>query len=322
MSRALAYVTASATGISETEWRIYYLLTTCTYECISDPYPRPYEGFLHCSGLRIRHDISQYLVDKEVDEVRVFFWYHRQFFETAKKRYLQDPSLKVEIHSLMADYYLGKWHGVKKPFKYTPAQMKKVEASSPDCEADRRIAAQPIIFSQDADGKNIRYNKRKLNKLPFHLYKANRQKELRAICLLNYTWLQHKLYATSIQQILYDYQLFGERESVLHKAIKAALSTLKKFPETLSIEICGRYLALLQTKVDSEEMSLLDESMMASGRIFTWFPISIVSVFQVRLSCIHWNTTGYQSIPRWPPSQMTQHILLCFQRRMMCLSGI
>ena len=266
VSRALAYVTASATGISETELEDLLSLDDVVLTSVYQIHIPPLRRIPPLLWVRIRHDISQYLVDKEVDEVRVFFWYHRQFFETAKKRYLQDPSLKVEIHSLMADYYLGKWHGVKKPFKYTPAQMKKVEASSPDCEADRRIAAQPIIFSQDADGKNIRYNKRKLNKLPFHLYKANRQKELRAICLLNYTWLQHKLYATSIQQILYDYQLFGERESVLHKAIKAALSTLKKFPETLSIEICGRYLALLQTKVDSEEMSLLDESMMASGK--------------------------------------------------------
>ena len=265
VSRALAYVTASATGISETELEDLLSLDDVILTSVYQIHIPPLRRIPPLLWVRIRHDISQYLVDKEVDEVRVFFWYHRQFFETAEKRYLQDPSIKVEIHSLMSDYYLGKWHGVKKPFKYTPGQMKRVEASSPDSEADRKIAAQPIIFSQDLNGKNVRYNKRKLNKLPFHLYKANRQKELRALCLLNYPWLQNKLYATSIQQILYDFKLFGEQESVLHKAIKASLSTLKKFPETLSIEISGRYLALLQTKVDNEEMALLDESMMASG---------------------------------------------------------
>ena len=272
VSRALAYVTASATGISETELEDLLSLDDVVLTSVFQIHIPPLRRIPPLLWVRIRHDISQYLVDKEVDEVRVFFWYHRQFFETAKKRYLQDASFKSEIHSLMADYYLGKWHGVKKPFKYTSEQMKRVEASSPDGEADRRIAAQPIIFSQDADGKNARYNKRKLNKLPYHLCKAGRQKELRAVCLLNYDWLQCKLYASSIQQILLDYQLFGERESVLHKALKAALATLKKFPETLAIEIAGRYLALLQTKVDRDEMKLLNDSMAASGNILQLVP--------------------------------------------------
>ena len=272
VSRALAYVTASGTGISETELEDLLSLDDVVLTSVYQIHIPPLRRIPPLLWVRIRHDISQYLVDKEVDEVRVFFWYHRQFIETAKKRYLSDATFKCEIHSLMADYYLGKWYSVKKPFKYTMEQMKRVEASSPDSEADRRVAAQPMIFSQDADGKNIRYNKRKLSKLPYHLYKSNRQKELRALCLLNYQWLQNKLNATSIQQILLDYHLFGERESVLHKAIKAALSTLKKFPESLAVEISGRYLALLQAKMDAEEMKLLEESMAASGKSLCLVP--------------------------------------------------
>ena len=265
VSRALAYVTASGTGISETELEDLLSLDDVVLTSVFQIHVPPLRRIPPLLWVRIRHDISQYLVDKEVDEVRVFFWYHRQFIETARKRYLSDAGFKAEIHSLMADYYLGKWFRVKKPFKYTAEQMKRVGASSPDSEADRRIAAQPLMFSQDAD-KIIRYNKRKLSKLPYHLYKANRQSELRSLCLLNFEWLQTKLYATSIQQVLLDYQLFGERESVLHKAIKASLSTLKKFPESLAVEISGRYLALLQTKMDVEETKLLEESMKASGK--------------------------------------------------------
>ena len=266
VTRALAYVTASMTGISETELEDLLSLDDNVLTNVFQIHIPPLRRIPPLLWVRIRHDISQYLVDKEVDEVRSFFWYHRQFFETAEKRYMSDEKFKEEIHSLMADYYLGKWVGVEKPFKYTPEQMKRVGATSPDGKADRKISAQPLIYSQDANGKNVRYNKRKLNKLPYHLFEANRHEELRSLCLLNFEWNEIKLKAVSIQELLLDLALFGEKDGILHKALKASQSTLTKFPQTLAMEISGRLLALLQTNAQNDEIKLLEQSLTACAQ--------------------------------------------------------
>ncbi|WAR13694.1 NWD2-like protein [Mya arenaria] len=264
VTRSLSYVTASASGISETELEDLLSLDDTVLTDVFQIHIPPLRRIPPLLWVRIRHDISQYLVDKEVDEVRSFFWYHRQFFETAKKRYLSDKVYKQEIHSLMADYYLGKWYGIKKPFRYTPEQMKKIGITSPDDEADRKISAQPLIYSKE--GKIVRYNKRKLNKLPYHLYKANRAGEVRSVCLFNYNWLLNKIKAVSLQDVLLDYTHFGENNGIIHKALKAGKSTLKLFPETIAIELCGRLLALLQTKTEKHETKLLEDSMQASAK--------------------------------------------------------
>ncbi|XP_060582877.1 NACHT and WD repeat domain-containing protein 2-like [Ruditapes philippinarum] len=266
VTRALAYVTASMTGISETELEDLLSLDDDVLTNVFQIHVPPLRRIPPLLWVRIRHDISQYLVDKEVDEVRSFFWYHRQFFETAERRYLSDEKLKEEIHSLMADYYLGKWVGVEKPFRYTPEQMKRVGVTSPEGKADRRISAQPMIYSADSDGKNVRYNKRKLNKLPYHLFEANRHQELRSLCLLNFEWNEIKLKAISLQEVLLDLALCGEKEGILHKALKASQQTLRKFPETLAMEISGRLLALLPGNVRVDEMKLLENSLTACAQ--------------------------------------------------------
>lgn len=266
VTRALAYVTASLTGISETELEDLLSLDDEGLTHVFQIHIPPLRRIPPLLWVRIRHDISQYLVDKEVDEVRSFFWYHRQFFETANQRYLTDKSLKTEIHSLMADYYLGKWYGVKKPFRYTAEQMKRLGVKSPDSEADRKISAQPMIYSQDKEGKHVRYNKRKLNKLPYHLFEADRRQELRSICLFNFRWNQTKLKATSLQELLLDLAMSGEKKGILHKALTASQSTLQKFPETLAMEISGRFLALLQISAKQDEIKLLEDSMHASAK--------------------------------------------------------
>ncbi|KAL4221581.1 NACHT and WD repeat domain-containing protein 2 [Mactra antiquata] len=264
--RSLAYLTASLSGISETELEDLLSLDDEVLTDVFQIHVPPVRRIPPLLWVRVRHDISQYLVEKEVDEVRSFFWYHRQFFETAEKRYLGNAEGKCEVHSMMADYYQGKWYCVEKPFHYTSAQMKKLGITSAESAADRRVSAQPLIFSQSECGTNIRYNKRKLNKLPYHLFNANRLKELRAECLFNYKWNQTKLKAVSLQELLLDLSMCGKQDGILYKAFKASQATLKSHPETLPLELSGRLLALLQTTASPEELKLLDDSMIACAQ--------------------------------------------------------
>lgn len=266
VQRALSYVTASVSGISESELEDLLSLDDIVLTDVYQRHIPPFRRIPPLLWVRIRHDISQYLVDKEVDEVRSFFWYHRQFFEAANSRYLSDKAFKKEIHGLMADYYLGTWYGVMKPFKYTPEQMKRLKINSPDSEADRKISAQPLTYQQAEDNKEIRYNKRKLNKLPFHLYQAGRTEELLSTCLYNLEWIVTKTNGVSLRELIADYVMLGEKNGILHKTLKAAYSTLRKYPETVAMEISGRLLALLRTKPEKHEKKLLEETVDACAR--------------------------------------------------------
>ena len=58
--------------------------------------------------VRIRADLASYLVDRGADGTQVTCWYHRQFVQAAVDRYLSDPFEKKNIHSAIADYFLGR----------------------------------------------------------------------------------------------------------------------------------------------------------------------------------------------------------------------
>ena len=57
---------------------------------------------------RLHDDLNTYIVQREANGILVFYWYHRQFIAVAKKRYLRDATHNEYIHSLLADYFLGK----------------------------------------------------------------------------------------------------------------------------------------------------------------------------------------------------------------------
>ncbi|XP_033763365.1 uncharacterized protein LOC117344647 [Pecten maximus] len=261
VSRTLAYITASQSGISEAELEDVLSLDDTLLTNVFQYHVPPFRRIPSVLWVRVRHDIASYLVDKEVDDTRVFFWYHRQFYEAAEKRYLSDSEFSKEVHSLLADYYLGTWHNKPKPFKYSESQCKKLGLTSLNSEADRKVADQPIsfLFTED-EVEEKRFNLRKLNKLPFHLINADRNSELRSICLFSYDWLLAKLTATSVQQLLSDFLLSKHnKDGILQRVLKTAQSTLAKYPKTLAMEISGHLLPLLADAKNSVEKFLVEE---------------------------------------------------------------
>jgi hypothetical protein len=89
--------------------------------------------------VRLRHDIASYLVDREVDDITVFFWYHRQFMEAAHTRYLSDDKFEEQIHSALAEYFIGTWHNKTKPYTYSASQVKKLKLPSNDNNGGMRM---------------------------------------------------------------------------------------------------------------------------------------------------------------------------------------
>lgn len=246
---SLSYLTASQSGLSEVELEDLLSLDDDVLNDVYQYHVPPIRRIPPLIWVRIRHDIAAYLVDKEADETRVSFWYHRQFIEAARERYLHDESFARKIHSAIAEYFTGRWHGVAKPFSYNKALQEKLGLLESGSSADRKVAAQPLTFSND-DGNEKRYNKRKLNQLPYHLAMAGRSEDLKRMCLFHYQWLQTKLESTSIQQVLDDFKpLHKDAEVILlEKSLGMAQVTLNKMPSSLAWEISGRLLPYIATE--------------------------------------------------------------------------
>lgn len=68
--------------------------------------------------VRLKYDVQKYIVDKEIDGIRVIFWYYRQFIEVSQERYFKDEKFVVEIYLNFVDYFFGKWFNVFKLFRY------------------------------------------------------------------------------------------------------------------------------------------------------------------------------------------------------------
>lgn len=154
---------------------------------------------------RIRSDLPGYLSERDSSGVIVLTWYHKQFSEAATERYFKNLNHLHFTHSSVADYFLGIWAGIPKPFQYTEIQKQRFGIMEREGLADRKVPQQPNVF-YGRDGWSVRYNLRKLDELPYHLLRAERIDELFSKCLFNYDFLHSKVSSCSLQALLADFE--------------------------------------------------------------------------------------------------------------------
>ena len=83
--------------------------------------------------------------------------YHRQFKVAAKERYFKTDADYLYFHSMMSDFFLGKYGGgIPKAFRYTEIQKHRFNLKSKDSEADRQVPAMPLVY-YTKDGRINRY---------------------------------------------------------------------------------------------------------------------------------------------------------------------
>lgn len=112
-------------------------------------------------------------------------------------------------HSQMADYFLGIWAGCPKPFQFSENQKRMFNLTSTDGEADRKVPAQPLIFTTtnpNAGAATIRYNLRRLSELPYQLIRAEREEDLYTYVLFNYDFIHAKLSCMPLNLCIFDYE--------------------------------------------------------------------------------------------------------------------
>lgn len=178
VSHAFGFLSASKNGLSEREMEDLLSLDEAVLTDVFQFHVAPVRRLPSVLWSRIRSDVSEYVVDREADGVKVMAWYHRQFIETARERYYTanywytgQPTSEQQrqLYDTIVEYFSGKWAGdVEKPFRYTEHQMKKLGLASAESAAKRYVASQPTVFPS-ADGHsdiyNIRFNRRKITEL-------------------------------------------------------------------------------------------------------------------------------------------------------------
>ncbi len=243
----MAYVTASKSGLGETEVEDLISIDETVLNDIYQYHLPPQRRITPLLWTRIRSEIPDYLSEREADGMTVVSWYHRQFLHVAVKRYLYDPKFKLHIHSQIADYFIGVWANKPKPFQYTADQMRMFRLRSSQGEADRGVPEQPEIYYSQVDNSE-QYNGRKLSELPFHLIRSNRFDELFRLVFFRYKFLYAKLCCNPLNNLIADFEDFSDHHkdqkqvTLIADALRLSSSVLSVSASNLVPQLIGRLL--------------------------------------------------------------------------------
>ena len=257
VSYALAYITASKCGLSESELEDLISLDDIVLNDIYQYHLPPIRRIPPLLWTRIRSDLPNYLTERDADGVSVMNWYHRQFREASIIRYLSDGDQVEYFHSMIADYFIGMWGGIEKPFHFSEVQKTRFGMMTDTGSADRKVPQQPNVYHA-ADGSVSRFNGRKFGELPFHLARSKRFEDLFQMVLFKYEWLHSKLSCCPLQSVLGDFEDCKTQLKKFEKvdaqsvkevqlmidAIKLAAAILIQYPSMLAPQILARLLPL------------------------------------------------------------------------------
>ena len=74
-------------------------------------------------------------------------WSHKQFDDAVRRRYFVDEATVAHFYAHLSDYYLGTWSGGRaKPYTFTQQQRANLGLVGRSGEADRKVAAQPLVY--------------------------------------------------------------------------------------------------------------------------------------------------------------------------------
>ena len=249
VSHSMAYLTASVTGLSDLEMEDILSLDNEVLDEIYGNKRVPVYRVPTVSWLALKNSISDFLMRRECEGVTAYSWNHSQFVEITKDRYLQDKAKQVYIHSILADYFHGTWHGQEKPYDrpVSPGDNRTTDRS---VGTDRLVPSQPHTFTTAAqDDKNVtRFNKRMYEQVPRHLFLAGRLGELSDKVMFCYDWLYNKTKCLSLDYVLADFVFSpGVETGLVEKVLRDAKAFIAQDTDCMGVEISGRLLAYYNT---------------------------------------------------------------------------
>jgi hypothetical protein len=200
------------------------------------------------------------MVEKESDETRVIYWYHRRFIEVANAVYVSklSPEERENVFSNVIDFFNETWKDKPKPFKYNQRIKKKKNLVTDESEASRNTTTQPTEFITE-DGV-VRYNKRKLTELPGFISKLTPSLCIPLACkhiYFNYEFSHGQFTCCSYDTIFKEIQdlrqlssyALNEETSKANQELKflnflylQCLISMNDHPDSMAIQILSRNL--------------------------------------------------------------------------------
>ena len=254
VSHGLAYITAAKNGLSDAELDDILSLDDDVLNDVYQYWTPPIRRIPPLLWIRVKTDLGSYIVSRGSDGVLVNTWYHRQFFEVARERYVR-PDNEKRIHEVLAEFFLGKWSGgVAKSF---------INKKGDTLEKDRHVPAQPNVFPKKDKSAEAVYNYRKLNELPRHLIRSGNLQGLKEHVIFSFDFLSAKICAFGLRSLLQDFnetlEVFsGEKEiKLLRDCIQMSGKGLLADPNQLAAQLNAR---LVKTADHERINDLLDQS--------------------------------------------------------------
>ncbi|WAR21880.1 NWD1-like protein [Mya arenaria] len=197
VQRGIGYLCAAREGLSEMELEDLLSLDdedTYIYHLPPDPEVIRLPPLL---WKRIQYDIAEYVVERQSGGKKVIGWYHRQFSETARERYLHKGIRKM-LHTSLAEYFQGIWSERCKPLQL----IKGKKGNYP--QNQRQVPAQPIKLSDHL------YNTRKLSELSHHLVHSEQFETALNELFCDPDWLYAKCLTTTLTSLMEDLNIAQE----------------------------------------------------------------------------------------------------------------
>ncbi|KAF1617281.1 NACHT and WD repeat domain-containing protein 2, partial [Eudyptes chrysolophus] len=267
LSRALGYITMSKSGLSEMELEdILALDNSVMYELNesvreSNPLRIPYIYIA-----RLKEGLQGYLIERQVKNVTLLLWANRHLQLIAQKLYLHNEEDLHEMHTVMADYFLGVWSGGRrKPFYSNDQYLngcpdhdsRGLNGDEKHCmdqaAFDRQAPDQPWVFQCNPLEPDIFFiNHRKMTELIHHLTRCGRTDDLLYGVIMNFSWLYTMIRIGQFDKALSDIELAYTYSQ--EKELKFLASTLRsikfkvvKYPGSLSAELQQRLLPVVSS---------------------------------------------------------------------------
>ena len=221
----LAYITLGLNGLSELELED---VLSCDDDVLQEVYKYhnpPVTGIVRIPPLmwaRVRHDLREYIVERQTHNKTTVNWYHRQFIEAAMEKYASGDTFRLR-HRRLVDIYL-----VEKTLCRTihlPQRKLTVE------NADRQVTSQP----------NTAANIRRMTSLPYHLRHAGDEKALKEHAYCNMTFIKNYVESFSVNDLIQEMASSSDDEvEMVRNCLRYSSVQTQKNASTLATQIIGQ----------------------------------------------------------------------------------
>jgi len=157
VSAFLGLLTLSVEGLSEREAEHLLSLMDDVLDFLYEWWVPPSRAMPPMLVHRVIADLGKYLTLRRSESgISVYQWYHRQFWETARSRYLSDSAVRERLHGVLSIYFSN--------------------CISPSLEHEnRQVPSQPLVLSDSSVwSDNCIVNRRRVVEASHHLLHAGK----------------------------------------------------------------------------------------------------------------------------------------------------